>query len=57
MEPIETIAIRGQQSFELHNQIYPIQITIDDDRTLNIFKKEHTKIYYKFKPMGIFSFG
>ena len=24
MEPIETITIKGQQSFELHNQINPI---------------------------------
>ena len=53
MEPKETIGIRGQQSFELHNQINPIQIAIDDDTTVNIFKKEHAKVYYKFMPMGI----
>ena len=52
MEPIETITKRGQQSFELHNQINPIQITIDDDRRVNILKK-HAIVYYKFIPMGI----
>lgn len=39
MEPIETIKIRGQQSFEFYDQINPIQITIDDDRIVNILKK------------------
>ena len=28
MEPIETIKIRGQQSFEFHDQINPIQIAM-----------------------------
>ena len=49
---IETITIRGQQSFELHDQINAIQITTDNDRIVNIFKK-HANIYYKFMPMGI----
>ena len=39
MRPIETITIREQQSFKLYNQINPIQITIDDNRIVNIFKK------------------
>ena len=36
MDPLETLIIRGQQSFELHNQPYPVQIKINDDRVLNI---------------------
>ena len=39
MRPIEIITIREQQSFKLYNQINPIQITIDDNRIVNIFKK------------------
>ena len=31
MDPLETLMIRGQHSFELHDQINPIQIRIDDD--------------------------
>ena len=38
MEPIETITVRRQQSFELHDHINSIQITIDDDRIVNILK-------------------
>ena len=36
MDPLETLIITGQQSFELHNQPYPVQIKINDDRVLNI---------------------
>ena len=32
MEPLETLMIRRQQSFEIHDQINPIQIIIDDDK-------------------------
>ena len=38
-EPIETIIIRGQQKFDLHDVLNPIQIKIDDDQILNILKK------------------
>ena len=31
MEPVETVIIRGQQDFELHDQLNPIEIKIDDD--------------------------
>ena len=50
MEPIETISIRGQQSFELHDQINPIQITSDDDRIVNMLKNTLT---FNFTPMGV----
>ena len=52
MEPIETITIKEKQSFELYDHINPIQITIDDDRIVNILKK-HANVYYKLTPMGI----
>ena len=39
MNPLETLMIRGQQSFELHDQINPIQIRTDDDRVVNTLKK------------------
>ena len=50
MEPIETISIRGQQSFELHDQINPIQITSDDDRIVNMLKNTQK---FNFTPMGV----
>ena len=49
MEPIETISIREQQSFELHDQTNPIQITSDDDRIVNMLKNTQT---FNFTPMG-----
>ena len=50
MEPMETISMRGQQSFELHDQINPIQITSDDDRIVNMLKNTLT---FNFTPMGV----
>ena len=38
-EPIETVLIRGQQSFEIAGGLNPVQIEIDDDRTINILKR------------------
>lgn len=52
MDPLETLMIKGQQNFELHDQINPIQATIDDDRIVNTLKKD-TGIYHKFTPIGI----
>ena len=40
-EPIETVIIRAQQNFEIAGGLNPVQIEIEDDRVLNIFKK-HT---------------
>ena len=51
-EPIETAVIRGQQKFDLHDVLNPVQIEINNDRILNIFKK-HKNIYYKLTPIGI----
>ena len=36
MEPIETIAIKGQQSFEPHNQINPNKQDFHCMRSINI---------------------
>ena len=38
-EPIETVIIRAQQSFEVVGGLNPIEITISDDRIINILKK------------------
>ena len=35
-EPIETVIIRGQQKFDLHDVLNPVQIEINDDQILNI---------------------
>ena len=52
MDPLETLIIRARKSFELHNQLNPVQSTINDDRVLNIFKK-HKNSYYKLTPIGL----
>ena len=36
-EPIETVFIWAQQSFEIAGGLNPVQIEIEDDRMLNIF--------------------
>ena len=36
-EPIETVIIQAQQSFEIPGGLNPVQIKIDDDRILNMF--------------------
>ena len=51
-EPIETVIIRGQQKFDLHDVLNPVQIEINNDRILNMLKK-HKNIYYKLKPIGM----
>ena len=40
-EPIEIAIICAQQNFEIAGGLNPVQIEIEDDRVLNIFKK-HT---------------
>ena len=52
MDPLETLIIRGQQSFELHYQLNPVQITINGDRVLRVLKK-HKNSYYKLTPIGL----
>ena len=51
-EPIEIAIIRGQQKFDLHDLLNPVQIEINDDQILNILKK-HKNIYYELILLGI----
>ena len=37
-EPIETVVIRLQQSFEIAGGLNPVQIETEDDRILNMLK-------------------
>ena len=43
MDPLETLIIREQQRFELLIQVNPVQVTINDNRILNI-KKNKTQL-------------
>ena len=40
--PIETVIVKGQQKFDLHDILNPIEIETNDDRTLNILKNIKT---------------
>ena len=42
-EPIEAVIIRGQQKFEIENGLNPVEVEINDDRILNILKKQTNK--------------
>ena len=50
MEPVETVIMRGQQDFELHHQLNPIEIKIDDDQIINMLKK-YKGALYQFTPI------
>ena len=51
-EPTETVIIRAQQSFEIAGWLNPVQIEIDDDRVLNIFKK-YKNVKYRLTPLRL----
>ena len=51
-EPIETVIVRGQRKFDLHDTLNPIEIEINDDRILNRLEK-HKNVYYRLTPIGI----
>ena len=51
-EPIETVIIRAQQSFEVVGGLNPIQIEINDDRIINILKK-YKNVVYKIILLGL----
>ena len=51
-KPIEIVVIRRQQKFDLNDVLNPLQIEINDDQILNIFKK-HKYIYYKVIPQKL----
>ena len=49
-EPIETVIIRAQQSFEVAGGVNPVQIELEDD-ILNLLKKRK-HVAYKLTPLG-----
>ena len=51
-EPIETVLIHAQQSFEIAGELNPVQIETDDDRILNIFKK-YKNVRYRLTHLGL----
>ena len=51
-EPIETVIIRAQQNFEVVGGLNPIEITISDERIINILKK-YKNVVYKIIPLGL----
>ena len=48
-EPIETEIIRGQQKFNLHNVLNPVQVEVTDNKTLII---TDNKASYKTLPLS-----
>ena len=44
-KPTETVIIRVQQNFDVAGGLNPVQIEIEDDRILNIFKKYKNFLY------------
>ena len=51
-EPIETAITCAQQSFEIAGGLNTVQIELEDDRVLNIFKK-YKNVLYRLTPLGI----
>ena len=51
-QPVETIIIRTQQNFNKVGSLNPVQIEIEDNRIINIFKK-CKNVLYKVTPLGL----
>ena len=51
-EPVETIIICAQQSLEIVGGLKPIQTEIEDDRVVNMLKKDKN-VRYKLTLLGI----
>ena len=51
-EPIETIIIHAQQNFEIASELNLIQIEIENDRVINIFKK-YKNVRHRLTPLGL----
>ena len=51
-QPIESVIIRAQQNFNVAGGLNPVQIEIEDDRIINIFKK-YRNVVYKVTPLGL----
>ena len=41
-KPLEMVILRGQQKFDLHDVLSPVQIEINGDKILNMLKKHKT---------------
>ena len=41
-KPLEMVLVRGQQKFDLHDVLSPVQIEINGDKILNMLKKHKT---------------
>ena len=52
MEQIGTLIVRGQQDYELHDQLNPIEIKITDNTFINRLKK-YKRATFKFTPIGL----
>ena len=52
LEPAETIIIKAQQNFDVVRGLNPIQIEIEGNRIINIFKK-YKKVVYKITPLSL----
>ena len=51
-EPIETVIVRGQQKFDLHDILNPTETEINNDRIISILKNQKYT-YYKLMPIRI----
>ena len=51
-EPIESVIIRVQQNFDVVGGLNPIQIEINDDTVINIFKK-YKNVVYEIIPLEL----
>ena len=49
-EPIETVIVRGQQKFDLHDILNPTETEINNDRIISILKNQKYT-YYKLMPV------
>ena len=49
---IETVTVRGQQQFDLHNILNPIETEINNGRIISILKNQKYT-YYKLMPIRI----
>ena len=52
MESTDMLIVGGQQDFELHDQLNPVEIKITDDTFINRLNK-YKKATYKFTPVGL----
>ena len=52
MEVIDSVIIRGQQDFEKHDKLNPIEIKVYDGKIINFLKK-HKKATFRFIPVDL----